>query len=105
MSQLQQCVCVPGSHWQQFRCPLALKEIQRSSLLLTCHTDHGSAHTKVHHQLKMLRHSGHNGRDDDLSCNIELESIREEDAYGVQQLHRLVQPAESVCSQETDGAL
>lgn len=53
----------------------------------------------------MLRHSGHNGRDDDLSCDIELEGIGEEDAYGVQQLHRLVQPAESGCSQETDGAL
>ena len=79
--------------------------MQKESLLLTRYADHRSAYTEVHHHLVRLRHSGINDRNDDLSRDIELESVCEEDAYGVQQLHRLVQPAESGCSQEPDGAL
>lgn len=48
----------------------------------------------------MLGHTGHKEGDDDLSWNVELEGIGEEDADGVEQLHRLVQPAEvaQICS-------
>lgn len=48
----------------------------------------------------MFRHTGHEGGDDDLSCNVELKGVGEEDADGVEQLHRLVQPAEvaKICS-------
>jgi len=41
----------------------------------------------------VLGHTGHEEGDDDLSRDIELEGVGEEDADGVQQLDRLVQPA------------
>lgn len=42
----------------------------------------------------MLRHAGHEEGDDDLGWDEELDGIREENANGVEQLHRLIQPAE-----------
>lgn len=65
-----------------------------SRLLLTCQADQHSTHKQVYHQLTTLRHSGHKERDDDLGWDIELQGISEEDADGVEQLNRLVQPAE-----------
>lgn len=67
---------------------------QFSHVLLTCQANQHGAHQQVHRQLPMLRHAGHEEGDDDLGWDEELDGIGEEDANGVEQLHRLVQPAE-----------
>lgn len=67
---------------------------QSSCLLLTRQADQHGAHEQVYHQLPVLGHTGHEEGDDNLSWDIELEGVREEDADGVQQLDWLVQPEE-----------
>lgn len=76
-------------------CPLRRKQT-RSCLLLTRQTDQHGAHGEIYHQLAMLRATGHKEGDDDLSWDVELEGVGEEDADGVQQLNWLVQPAERI---------
>lgn len=74
--------------------PFGKKQTRQYSVLLTRQADQHSTHEQVHHQLPTLRHTGHKEGDDDLGWDIELEGVGEEDANGVKQLHRLVQPVE-----------
>lgn len=67
---------------------------RRSRLLLTSQADQHGAYREVYHQPPRLGHSGHEERNDDLGRDVELEGVGEEDADGVEQLNRLVQPAE-----------
>lgn len=62
--------------------------------LLTRQADQHGAHKQVYHQLAMLGYAGHEEGDDDLGWDVELEGVGEEDAEGVEELNRLVQPAE-----------
>lgn len=81
--------CVSPGDWE-----LSGKNKKSSFPLLTCQADQRCAHEQVHHQLAVLRCSGHKEGDDDLSWDVELECVGEEDADGVEQLNGLVQPAE-----------
>ena len=63
-------------------------------VLLTGQTDQGCADRQVCKQRPALWHLGDDDGDDDLSWDVELEGIGEEDADGVHQLDWLVQPVE-----------
>lgn len=62
-------------------------------ILLTGQTDQGCADRQVYKQCPALWHLGDDKGDDDLGWHLELEGVGEEDADGVHQLDRLVQPA------------
>lgn len=62
--------------------------------LLTGQTDQGCADSQVCKQCPALRHLGDDDWDDDLSWDVELEGVGEEDANRIHQLDGLVQPAD-----------
>lgn len=61
--------------------------------LLTGHANQGHPEEQVDHPAPALRHTGDEGRDDDLGGHVELHGVREENPKGEEQLDSLVQPA------------